>query len=76
MFYKPRDENGQPGEVVHIGSTPDLETQIAALGMQLTQEKLANMQNNIQKDALINDLGAQVAQMKLELIALKGGEKG
>ena len=70
MNFKPRDENGHFNDSVQVGSTPDLESQIAALGIQLTQEILSNMQ----KDAIINGLGAQVAQMKLELIALKGGE--
>lgn len=69
MNFKPRDENGHFNDAVQIGSTPDLESQIAELGMQLTQEKLAG----IQKDAIINNLGMQVAQMKLEFMALKGG---
>ncbi len=38
--------------------------------MQLSQQIIAG----IQKDAIINGLGAQVAQLKLEIIALKGGE--
>jgi len=70
MQVKHRDENGQLNDPVQVGSTPNIDAQVAALGMQLTQQILAG----IQKDAIINGLGAQVAQMKLELIALKGGE--
>lgn len=70
MQVKHRDENGQMKEPVQVGSTPNIDAQVAALGMQLTQQILVG----IQKDAIINGLGAQVAQMKLELIALKGGE--
>lgn len=69
MEVKHRGEDGQLYEPVQVGSTPGIDSQVAALGIQLTQEKLANMQ----KDAIINGLGAQVAQMKLEIMALKGG---
>lgn len=70
MQVKHRDENGQLNDPVQVGSTPNIDDQVVAIGMQLTQQILAG----IQKDAIINGLGAQVAQMKLELIALKGGE--
>lgn len=43
--------------------------QITFLGMQLAQEKLAN----VEKECIINGLGAQVAQMKFEIMQLKGG---
>ncbi|MGE7021981.1 XkdW family protein [Solibacillus cecembensis] len=67
--YKVRDQNGDLGEPIKAGSDPTTEEQISALGMQLTQEKLANMQ----KDAIINGLGEQLAQVKLEIMAMKGG---
>ncbi len=69
MELKHRGEDGKLIEPVQVGSTPKIEDRIAEIGMQLTQEKLANMQ----KDAIIDSLGAQVAQMKLEIMALKGG---
>lgn len=70
MQVKHRDENGQLIDLVQVGSTPNIEEQVATLGMQLSQQIIVG----IQKDAIINGLGAQVAQLKLELIALKGGE--
>ena len=72
MEIKHRGENGQLNEPVQIGSTLNIDSQVTALGMQLTQEKLANLQ----KEAVINGLGVQVVQMKLEIMALKGGEAG
>ena len=71
MQVKHRDENGQLNDPIQVGSTPALEELVTSLGMQLTQEKLTNIQNV----AIINGLGAQVTQMKLEIIAMKGGEK-
>lgn len=56
----------EPRKIGH-GATPD--EKIATLGLQLAQEKLSG----IQKDMLINGLGAQVAQMKIEMMLLKGG---
>lgn len=70
MQVKHRDENGQLIDPVQVGSTPNIEEQVSILGMQLSQQIIAG----IQKDAIINGLGTQVAQLKLELIALKGGE--
>lgn len=70
MQVKHRDENGQLIDLVQVGSTPNIEEQVVTLGMQLSQQIIAG----IQKDAIINGLGAQVAQLKLEIIALKGGE--
>lgn len=43
--------------------------QVELLGMQLAQEKLAN----IEKDYIINGLGAELAQLKIEFMKLKGG---
>lgn len=60
-------------EVVQpIDTTPQPPTfneQLAALGEQLTQEKL----KNIQKDSTIAQLGEELASVKLEFINLKGG---
>ena len=56
-------------ELENIGTKPTTEQQIAALGMQLAQEKI----NSMQKDAVINGLGSQVASMKIEIMQLKGG---
>lgn len=69
MQRRKRKPDGTLGELENIGSIPTTEEQVSELGMQLTQEKLAN----IQKDAIINGLGAQVAQIKLEIMAMKGG---
>ncbi|MCH7321797.1 hypothetical protein LZ480_07805 [Solibacillus sp. MA9] len=69
MWRRRRLPNGELGPLEKVGSIPTTEEQVAELGMQLTLEKLSN----IQKDAIINGLGAQVAQMKLEIMAMKGG---
>lgn len=64
-----RDENGNllPPVKKFEGLTD--KEQIEFLGLQLAQEKLANME----KDCIINGLGMQVAQMKFEIMQLKGG---
>lgn len=41
------------------------------LGQQLAQEKLLNMQ----KDSVINELGQQITDLKLQVIKLQGGTK-
>lgn len=41
------------------------------LGQQLAQEKLLN----IQKDSVINELGQQITDLKLQVIKLQGGTK-
>lgn len=69
MQRRKRLPGGSLGELEKVGSFPTTEEQVAELGMQLTLEKLSN----IQKDAIIYGLGAQVAQMKLEIMAMKGG---
>ncbi|MCR1974970.1 XkdW family protein [Clostridium sporogenes] len=40
-----------------------------SLGQQLTQEKIKNMQ----KDAIINNLGKELSKLKLEMLQNKGG---
>ena len=70
MERRKRLSDGTLGNFEKIGSAPTTKEQVAALGMQLIQEKLANMQ----KDSVINGLGAHVAQMKLEIMQLKGGD--
>lgn len=70
MERRIRLPDGTLGDLKKIGSTPTTDEQVSALGMQLTQEKLASMQ----KDSMIKGLGAQVAQMKLEIMQLKGGD--
>lgn len=70
MERRKRLPDGTLGDLEKIGSALTTNEQVAALGMQLIQEKLANMK----KDSVINGLGAQVAQMKLEIMQLKGGD--
>lgn len=45
------------------------EEKIDSLGQQLAQEKV----KSVQKDLLINNLGQQVASLKIDLLQLKGG---
>lgn len=52
---------------------PTLDEQIELLGMQLSIEKLTNMQLNQEKDLLIDSIGAELAQLRIELITMKGG---
>lgn len=61
--------DGTFSEPKKIGEGPTDKEKLEALGMQLAQEKLANME----KDCIINGLGMQVAQMKIELMQLRGG---
>lgn len=69
MQRRKRLPGGGFGELEKIGSELTTEEQVAALGMQLAQEKI----NSMQKDAVINGLGSHVAVMKLEIMQLKGG---
>lgn len=48
---------------------PTLEERVTTLGEELTQEKL----KNIQKDSTISQLGEELANIKLEVINMKGG---
>ena len=68
MERRKRLPDGTFSELENIGKIPTTDQQVVALGMQLAQEKI----NSMQKDAIINGLGAQVAQMKLEIMQLKG----
>lgn len=69
MERRKRLEDGTMGPLEPIGKAVPIAQQLATLGMQLAQEKLAG----IQKDTAIKGLGAQLVQMKLEIIQLKGG---
>ncbi|WP_346930294.1 XkdW family protein [Clostridium sp.] len=60
IVVQPVDTTPQP---------PTFNEQLAALGEELTQEKL----RNIQKDATISQLGEELASVKLEVINMKGG---
>lgn len=70
MEYKKRVEDGTLSEPVKVGTGLKLDEQVASLGEQLAQEKI----KGIQKDLLINSLGTTVTQLKLEVMALKGGD--
>lgn len=69
MLRRKRLPDGTLGELEKVGTALTTDEQVVALGMQLAQEKI----NGMQKDAVINGLGAQVAFMKLEIMQLKGG---
>ncbi|MFL1997336.1 hypothetical protein VYF65_003100 [Lysinibacillus irui] len=69
MYSRKRLPDGTLGELEKIGSIPTTEEQVMSLGEQLAQEKM----KNIQKDLLINNMGAQLAQLKLDVISMKGG---
>lgn len=70
MEYKERTEDGTLGQPLKIGTGLKIEEQVSSLGEQLAQEKI----KGIQKDLLINSLGETVTQLKLEVMALKGGD--
>lgn len=67
--YKQRESDGSMGETVKVGTGLSLDEQVLSLGEQLAQEKI----KGIQKDLLFNSLGETVTQLKLEVMALKGG---
>lgn len=69
MYRRKRLSDGSLGELEKVGSIPTTEEQVMSLGEQLAQEKM----KNIQKDLLINNMGAQLAQLKLDVISMKGG---
>ncbi|MED4888616.1 XkdW family protein [Lysinibacillus fusiformis] len=69
MQRRRRLHDGSWGPLEKIGSIPNTEEQVMSLGEQLAQEKM----KNIQKDLLINNLGSQLTQLKLDVISLKGG---
>ena len=69
MLRRRRLPNGELGELEKVGTIPTTEEQVMSLGEQLAQEKV----KNIQKDILINNLGTQLTQLKLDMISMKGG---
>ena len=69
MLRRRRLPNGELGEFEKVGTIPTTEEQVMSLGEQLAQEKV----KNIQKDILINNLGTQLTQLKLDMISMKGG---
>lgn len=70
IVRRKRLPDGSFGEIEKIGGGLTTDEMVAALGIQLAQEKL----NNIQKDAIINTLGAEVASLKLQILQMKGSE--
>lgn len=73
LEIRERDENGdlQPPKAAFSPFTQ--KEQIEMMGMQLAMERITNMQAHAEKDALIDSLGAQLAQMRFDIILLKGG---
>lgn len=69
MLRRKRLPDGTFGELEKVGTIPTTDEQVKSLGEQLAQEKV----KNIQKDLLINSLGLQLTQLKLEVISMKGG---
>lgn len=69
MEYKQRESDGSIGQHVRVGTGLSIDEQVLSLGEQLAQEKI----KGIQKDLLINNLGQTVTQLKLEMLAMKGG---
>lgn len=69
MLRRRRLPNGEFGELEKVGTIPTTDEQVKSLGEQLAQEKV----KNIQKDILINNLGTQLTQLKLDMISMKGG---
>lgn len=69
MLRRKRLPDGTFGELEKVGTIPTTDEQVKSLGEQLAQEKV----KNIQKDILINNLGTQLTQLKLDMISMKGG---
>jgi len=69
MLRRKRLEDGTFGELEKLGNGLTTDEQVMSLGAQLAQEKIKNMQ----KDMLINSLGATVTQLKFEVMSMKGG---
>jgi len=69
MLRRKRLPDGTFGELEKVGTIPTTDEQVKSLGEQLAQEKV----KNIQKDILINNLGTQLTQLKLDVIKMKGG---
>ncbi|MED3876224.1 hypothetical protein [Lysinibacillus capsici] len=70
LEYKQRESDGSMGQPVKVGTGLSIDEQVLSLGEQLAQEKI----KGIQKDLLINNLGQTVTQVKLEMLAMKGGD--
>lgn len=74
LYYNPAD-NICFWEYIDIATQPtqeqSLQEQISSLGQTVAQEKLKNMQ----KDSTIEQLGQELAKVKLDLIKLQGGTK-
>lgn len=60
---------GKIGEIKKEAKRLEVETAIQEVGQRLAQEKLKNMQ----KDAIIGSMGKQLAELKLDMIEMKGG---
>lgn len=71
MQRRKRQADGSLGPLEPIGDTVPLEEQVVALGALFAQEKL----NGMKKDAIITGLGAQLVQVRLDVMQLKGGAK-
>ncbi|MGE7112750.1 XkdW family protein [Lysinibacillus sp. NPDC047702] len=69
MLRRKRLPDGTFGELEKVGTIPTTDEQVKSLGEQLAQEKV----KNIQKDILLNNFGAQLTQLKLDMISMKGG---
>lgn len=70
LYYNPVD-NVCFWEYVDVPQAQEqsLQEQISSLGQTVAQEKLKNMQ----KDSTIEQLGQELAKVKLDLIKLQGG---
>ncbi|MFG0215860.1 XkdW family protein [Brevibacillus porteri] len=63
--------NLQNKEAISVIRAQQQTDPVTTIGEELSTLKISN----IQKDALIQTMGEQLAQVKLELIQLKGGAK-
>lgn len=73
LVIRERHADGSLGEPVKKFSGLTNDEQLEMMGMQLAFEKLANMQTNAEKDMIIDSMGAQLVQLRIEMMALKGG---
>lgn len=69
IVRRKRLQDGSFGELEKVFDGLTDSEQIAELGQQLALEKL----NSMQKDLLINSLGEQLTQMKIDIMLMKGG---
>lgn len=63
----------EPKPTPQLSETDILSGKVEMLGMQTAMEKIASMKINAEKDLLINSLGSQMAQMRIDMMILKGG---